>query len=333
MQSQKLWCNTGSKLVMAALHFVQDWREELRTFLQTARVPLLVVLGPTASGKTSASIDIAQWLGLELGVTADIVNADSRQCYRHLDIGTAKIRPEHMHGIAHHLFSVLDPKDECTIAWYQREATSMIDAIHKRGNVPMLVGGSMLYISAIIDGLQPIAGDADIRKQLECEYEQDAGQSLHRKLSAIDPQSAASIPRQNKVYLMRAMEIYRSTGRSKTEGLRRVDCPYDTLLLGMYRERKELCAAIDTRTTSMLQSGWIDEVRSLLDKGYTSSDAGLVSHGYREIALAILAGDDPMNLDTVIAAKTRQYAKRQMTWWRGDERIGWIEMSDGKNSF
>ncbi len=309
---------------MSSLHFISDWRQHIDEFLRSAKRPLIVVLGPTTSGKTDISICVAQAYLPARNI--EIINADSRQCYQYLDIGTAKITREEMRGVPHHLLSVLDPKTECTIAWYQKEATRLIEEIHARGHIPMLVGGSMLYISSIIDGLQPIAGDPVIRKRLEDDYDQDAGIGLHKRLSKIDRETAAGTARQNKVYLVRAMEIFETTGRVKSDQLHSVDCPYQTLIIGVHREREQLIDRINRRTHQLIRSGWIEEVRSLLDHGYSIGDPSMKSHGYPEIAQALIDGADPLLAESVIAAKTRQYAKRQMTWWKPDQRIKWIAL-------
>lgn len=223
-----------------------------------------MVLGPTASGKTALSLEIASGLG-----NAEIVNSDSRQLYRHLDIGTAKIQPEEMQGIPHHLLSVLDPKEKVTVGWYKREAERVIDQILSRGNVPLLVGGSMLYISAITDGY---------------------------------------------VFEGRGMKT-------------RMPVLYDVRSFGVTWPRSELRARIKERTRELFEKGWIDEVRSLLARGYTRDDPGLESTGYREIMEALASGGsiNQNSLARDIARKTAQYAKRQMTWWRRNPRITWLQ--------
>ena len=314
---------------------MQHWQQHLAGFLAAKpRTPLIVLLGPTASGKTNLSIAIAQHLRSE-GRSAEIINADSRQCYKFLDIGTAKITKEEMQGIPHHLLDVLDPKEECTISWYAGEATKEIEEIHARGAVPMLVGGSMLYISAIIDGLQSMtASDPAVRKRLSDEYDKDAGVSLHAKLSKVDPESAAIIPRQNRVYVLRALEIFEMTGKPKSAQKLKADCPYDLLILGIETDPETLSGRINARTASMLKSGWVEEVRSLLDRGYSAEDPGMKSHGYRDIIEAINGPHPPAPSPSAgegetftekIASQIRRYAKRQRTWWRGDERIQWIK--------
>jgi tRNA dimethylallyltransferase len=252
---------------MDTLHFSQIDR-----FLADAKRPLIVILGPTASGKTAFSIALAKNRG-----DVEIINADSRQIYRCLDIGTAKITQRHMQGVPHHLLSVLDPKQELTAAWYQKQACELIDSVHRRGRVPMLVGGSMLYISGVIDGLD-FSGPGDPRK------------------------SKNSIP-------------------------------YDLFIIGIDRPRDELMKRINERTAELFAKGWMEEVRGLLKKGYTAKDPAMKSHGYREIMeqLGMENGkwkiDDAKELISLISRKTRQYAKRQMTWWRPDTRIVWIAPS------
>ncbi|HRH93133.1 MAG TPA: tRNA (adenosine(37)-N6)-dimethylallyltransferase MiaA [Candidatus Peribacteria bacterium] len=293
-------------------------------FLATAKRPLLVVLGPTASGKTAFSVELALAL-TQAGNTLEIINADSRQLYKGMDIGTAKITAEEMKGVPHLLFSVIDPSEEITAATYQRMATETIEAVQARGNVPMLVGGSMLYISSVIDGLQPLpAKDDALRAELEAAYAKDDGVSLFAELSDIDPESAKIIPRENRPYVIRAVEIHRLTGKPKSAQLTVSSCPYDLLIFGMQWPRAELTARIDKRTPLLLRGGWIDEVKRLLAEGYTLESPGMKSHGYPEMAKAILDGVDPLSAEPVIAAKTRQYAKRQMTWWKHDKRIHWI---------
>ena len=301
-----------------------DWRSEVDSFLgRTPQKPLIVVLGPTASGKTGFSIRLALELRKD-GFLPEIVNADSRQLYRYLDIGTAKITEAEMAGVPHHLLSLLDPKEELTIATFQRLATAAIDAVHGRGGIPMLVGGSMLYISALIDGLKPVASDAALRERLGREYDADDGIALMKRLEEIDPVSAAGIPRENKTYLVRSLEIFETTGKPKSSQAEREPCPYDLLILGIDADPEALKKRIDERTAQIFAVGWIEEVRGLRDKGYAATDPALKSHGYREILAALEAGTDPRASQAGIAAQVRQYAKRQRTWWRGDERIRWI---------
>lgn len=304
-----------------------SWQQHLDAFLAAKQEkPLIVVLGPTASGKTALSIHIAKYLESQKR-SAEIINADSRQCYRFLDIGTAKILEKEMQGVPHHLFDLLDPKEECTVSWYAAEATKAIEEILARENIPILVGGSMLYISSIIDGLESMtASDPVVRKKLSDEYDIDEGVALHARLQKVDPESAAVIARQNKVYVLRALEIFETTGKPKSAQKMKSACPYDLLILGLEADPEELRSRINSRTAAMLKSGWIEEVQSLLDRGYTAEDPGMKSHGYRDIIERVRVRDEGSgDLCEKIASQIRRYAKRQRTWWRGDDRIKWIK--------
>lgn len=250
---------------MSTLHF----RTRLHDFIATAPTPTIVLVGPTASGKTAFSIDLAAQLG-----NVEIVNADSRQLYKHLNIGTAKITSEEMHGIPHYLLDVLDPKEGATAAWYKREAERVIGEIHVRGRVPMLVGGSMLYLSAVIDDLA-FPAERDLRKSLQ----------TRKNMKPRD----------------------------------------DLFIIGIERPREEMMRRINDRTAELFRLGWVEEVRNLLQRGYTSEDPAMKSHGYREIMRFLSSGVQQTNdLEEIISAKTRAYAKRQMTWWRNDSRIHWM---------
>jgi len=308
----------------------QNWKEKITFYVGNSRHPLIVVLGPTASGKTAFSLNIAHAVAedrdLPLQQAAEIINADSRQLYRFMDIGTAKIRPEEMAGIPHHLLDVLDPKEEATAAWYKIEATRVISDILERGNVPILVGGSMLYISALLDDLKFVAGaDPVLRQKLECQYDADGGLALYERLHKIDPETASAFSVKNKPYVIRAMEILEGTGTKPSDAKKTGTCPWDLLIFGMQWPRETLVERINARTQQMFADGWIAEVQSLLARGYTMEDLGMKSHGYREIAAAIASGNVDTNaLAEIICAKTRQYAKRQMTWWKNDQRITWV---------
>jgi len=302
---------------------------DIAGFLQGAKSPLLVLVGPTASGKTALSLSIAKDLHAR-GRTVEIINGDSRQLYRHLDIGTAKIRPDEMGGVPHHLLNVLDPKEEVTAAWYKREAERVIAEIHARGNIPLLVGGSMLYISAIIDNLEFVeTTDSGLRAQLRQRLEEEGPEALYRHLQELDPEGALGIDPRNEVYLLRALEVCLYTGEALGAAKKKKQSPFNLFIMGMDGERDALHRRITRRVHEMFAAGWVEEVQSLLEKGYSADDPGMLSHGYREIAAAlrahsIAAVKADLKLQERIAASSRQYAKRQMTWWRRDARIHWI---------
>ncbi len=307
------------------------WQDELSSFFTKARELLIVILGPTASGKTGFSIELSKHIG-----NAEVVNADSRQLYKYLDIGTAKITLEEMSGIPHHLIDVLDPKEEAAAGWYQTEAQNVISQIRKRGNVPLLVGGSMLYVSTIIDKLTLApTSNKKLRERLMQEYDKDEGESLHARLCEIDPEAASRFHKNNKPRLVRAVEIFELTQKPKSDAVPQDElCPrglsavsgVEPLIFGVGCLREEIVERINARTEQMFKDGWIEEVQGLLDRGYKAEDPGMKSTGYREIVRFLQEGE-PALLDDLkegIAAKTRQYARRQMTWWKRDSRIKWI---------
>ena len=312
-----------------------DWKSDITGLLANADKPLIVILGPTASGKTSFSISVAKFIQ-STGRGAEVINADSRQLYKHLDIGTAKVSASETNGVPHHLLDVLDPKEEASSGWYQEEARAVIQDIHERGAVPLLVGGSMLYISSVVDELTmaPVP-DPSLRNRLIDEYEEDNGATLYKRLQSIDPETAEKIHQNNMPRLVRAVEIYellkepKSSAVPKTElGSSENATPYDLLIFGMQWKREEICDRINERTKLMFKDGWIEEVEDLLKQGYAMNDPGMKSHGYREIITYMEGSLDDLDvLQELIAAKTRQYARRQMTWWKSDERIQWVKPS------
>lgn len=319
--------------------FRMDWKPLLAAHLASVARPLLAVLGPTASGKTAFSIDLCEeiartsaahgWLG------AEVINSDSRQLYRGLDLGTAKATAQETRGIPHRMMDVLDVREEATVAWYKERAEAEIEDVLRARKVPVLVGGSMLYISALIDGLIPLPpADPEIRSRLSAEYDRDQGKALHARLAAADPASAKTFHRNNKPSIVRAAEILEITGKPPSAVKEKGEVPYDLLLFGLRRPRTQTVARIDARTPLLLAGGWVTEVRALLQAGVRLEDPGMKSHGYREVASVILehpewtdaqVAEDPA-LIARIAQVTRHYAKRQMTWWRGDERIRWIDL-------
>jgi tRNA dimethylallyltransferase len=311
----------------------QQSDEILSSFLECSVHPLIVILGPTASGKTSFSVKLAETFQSKWGRQVEVVNADSRQLYKYLNIGTAKITKEEMQGVPHHLIDVLDPKEEASAGWFQKEAQKVISEIHQRGNVPLLVGGSMLYISSITDGLSmaPLPSP-ELRERLMKEYGEDNGESLHQRLREIDPETADKVHPENKPRLVRAVEIYELTKKPKSEAVPQTELRPKTggqenmLIFGMHWPREELFKRIDLRTEEMFAIGWVEEVKGLLDRGYGPQDPGMKSHGYREIMEALLSWQPFVKevLIELIAAKSRQYARRQLCWWRHDERIHWV---------
>lgn len=310
-----------------------SWRQSVKDHCANSERPLVCIVGATASGKTSFSIDLCLHLQNE-GFSPEVLNADSRQLFRSMDIGTAKIMTEEMQGVPHHLIDVVNPNEEVTVGWYQKKATESIEEILQREGIPVLVGGSMLYVSSIIDELT-LAGASDekVRQRLEKEYEREGGEAMHRRLQECDPTAAARIHPNNMPHLVRAMEIWECSSVSRSDTFKDDELhtqasseAFDTLILGVQRPREQLHSRINRRCAAMFEEGWIDEVQKLLDSGYTKQDPGMKSHGYKEIMHYLETGepDSLEDLQESIAAKSRQFARRQCTWWRGDTRIHWI---------
>lgn len=300
---------------------------DLIDFLCVTEKPVVVVLGHTASGKTALSIHLAKVMhGVFRRECMEIVNADSRQFYKGFDIGTGKILPQEMQHIPHHLLDVLSPADQVNVAWYQEQALGVIQDTHARHAKPMLVGGSMLYVSSIIDGLMPLPERSeDLRSRLQDEYDFDEGKTLHARLSKIDPQLAETTSANNSVHLIRAMEIYELTGKPPSSLKKKSKSDLSFFIIGCEVETSRRKAAIEERTRELFHAGWVNEVGHLLASGIRLDSPAMQSLGYREIAEAIVGGSvDEEELISNISGLTYKYAKRQMTWWKRDERIRWL---------
>jgi tRNA dimethylallyltransferase len=286
--------------------------------------PLVAVVGPTAVGKTALSLELAEALD------GEIVSADSRQIYRYMDIGTAKPMPAERARAPHHLIDVVDPDQPLTLAEYQRLAYAAIADIHARGRLPLLVGGTGLYVRAVLDGLRIPAAppDAKLRARLEEEAAAAGALALHARLAALDPTAAARIDPRNVRRVIRALEVCLTTGRPISEQQQAAPPPYRTLRLGLTRPRAELYARIDARVDAMLAAGLVDEVRALLARGYSPHLPALSGLGYRQI-IRYLAGE--LSLEEAvqeIKRQTRRFVRQQQTWFRPDDpRIHWYDLS------
>jgi len=310
----------------------QAWQRLVKDHIKNSEQPLIAVVGPTAAGKTAFSVELAMYIQADCAKQAEVLNADSRQLYRYMDIGTAKVTEEEMRGVPHHLFSVLNPDEELTVGWYKDKADNLITSLHARGAVPLLVGGSMLYISAITDGLTlGPPEDTEIRERLTREYDADNGAALYKQLQNVDPEIALTVHQNNKPRLIRAMEIIELREKQGIVPRTELRSPentsaYDVLMLGISLPRDKLVVKINNRTSAMMQAGWIEEVKHLIDLGYTEESPAMKASGYKEIMRYLQHGEPASEAELIemIAAKTRQYARRQMTWWKTDERIFWV---------
>lgn len=283
---------------------------------------VMAIVGPTASGKSALAAAVAATVG------GEIVNADSMQCYRGMDIGTAKPSAAERSALPHHLFDIVAPDEDFTAAAYSRLAREVIRDIHSRGKIPVVVGGTGLYIRALLSGLAESPGADNLARE---EYtgiaERDGNEALHRLLCAVDPLAAARIHPNNRVRIIRALEVFRQTGRSITEfqqqhrfGLQW--CNY--LKIAISVDRKLLYERIDQRVDRMIIEGLVAEVEALLAAGYPASLKSLSAIGYREVC-AFLAGSQSLP-ETVelIKRNSRRYAKRQLTWFNNENDVLWF---------
>jgi len=293
----------------------------LPTETADGRPRIVVLLGPTAAGKSELGMDLAERF------SGEIVSADSMQVYRYMDIGTAKPTREDRGRIVHHLIDVADPDEPFSAAVYAEQASAAIERLHRQGRAIFLVGGTGLYIKALLRGLVETPGSDDGLRSRCREHVRRFGKlSLHEKLRETDPQAAARIHPSDVVRVIRALEVFALTGRSVSEIRERhafADCRYRTLKIGVSVERRELLERIDRRTDRMIESGLVDEVRELLRRGYGADLKPMSSLGYRHI-VGCLQGDCTL-AEAVQKTKgdTRRYAKRQMTWFGADPEIQW----------
>ncbi len=287
---------------------------------------LLCLLGPTAVGKTEIAIQLAQHLN------GEIVSVDSRQIYKRMDIGTAKPTPEEQHAARHHLIDCVDIAHPFSVADFQSLADIAIVDIHNRSKQVLLVGGAGLYFRAIVDGLFEGPGaDASLRERLEAEASQHGVEVLHNRLRAYDPEAADRIHPNNLVRVIRALEVYELTGTPMSE-LQQQWHPenqrYPFIAFGLTMPRELLYRRIEQRVDTMLTHGLIAEVESLLAAGYSRDSYALQSFGYKEL-IAYL--DGKCTFDEAVdrlKQNTRRFAKRQLTWFRKDKRIEWVDREE-----
>jgi tRNA dimethylallyltransferase len=283
--------------------------------------PLICVVGATASGKSSLALALAEALG---GERVEILGADSRQLYRGLDIGTAKPTPAERARVPHHLFDVLDPGETCSAGRYARMAAKVIGDIRARGRLPVVVGGTGLYVRALVDGIW----DAPPRNStLRAALEGLPGDAPHQWLSRLDPSGAAAIHPNDRRKLVRSLEITLLEGRpaSALRAAHGFPGAYPALQVGLSWPREVLYARIDRRVEAMIEAGWVDEIRGLLDRGVDPNAPGMDAVGYREL-VRHLGGDFGLEEAVLRIQKAcRNYAKRQFTWFRKDARIRWLE--------
>ena len=285
----------------------------------SASVPVLAVIGPTAAGKSDLAVELALRIG------GEIVNADSMQLYRGMDIGTAKLSVGEQRGVPHHLLDVLDVTEPATVAQFQQLARDAIADCQARGVVPVLVGGSALYVRAVLDRFEFPGTDPELRGRLEAELAEDGEAALHARLIAQDPVTASIIPASNGRRVVRALEVIELTGRPYSSELPPREYAYDTVTqIGLNVPREALYERIELRVDRMWEQGLVDEVRALEQVGLRRGRTASRALGYAQL-LAYFAGEcteDEARAATVRA--TRRFARRQHGWFDKDERIAWL---------
>ena len=289
---------------------------------------IVIICGPTATGKTQLGVALAKALD------GEVVSADSMQVYRHMAIGTARPTPEEMEGVPHHMMAVAEPEEAFSVAWYVAEATPIVDDILARGKVPLIVGGTGLYIDALRRGrtFSAFRPESGVRERLQEQARNGELPRLFRELEAIDPEAAARLHPNDEKRILRALAVWYETGETISEHDRRTrDLPprYDGVTLALtYRDRAALYARIDRRVDRMMAAGLAGEVRALLDRGVPPDCTAMQAIGYKELVPAILSGGDLSAAAEEIKLRSRQYAKRQLTWFRRDKSAHWLELDD-----
>lgn len=290
--------------------------------MSESKIPVVAVVGPTASGKSRLAVDLA------LKKNGEIVSADSMQIYRHMQIGTAKPTIEERRGVAHHLIDFLEPDQPFSVADFVEKASACIRDIFQRGKLPIVAGGTGLYVRSLLHNIRfsTQSGDAALRGELTRRAEKEGGQALLDELRSFDPQSAQRLHPHNIHRIVRAIEIYRTTGVTMTEQLaqsRKEESPYQACILGLtYANRQELYRRIDERVDEMMKNGLVEEAKTLLPLHLPTARQAI---GYKEL-IPYFHGDCTLEQAVdQIKKETRHYAKRQLTWFRREEGIHWVE--------
>ncbi|TWE29566.1 tRNA (adenosine(37)-N6)-dimethylallyltransferase MiaA [Prauserella muralis] len=284
----------------------------------------VAVVGPTATGKTALGVELALALG------GEVVNADAMQLYRGMDIGTAKATPEERRGVPHHLLDVLDVTETASVAAYQRDARAVIEELLARGRVPVFVGGSGLYVQAVVDDLRFPGTDPGVRAQLEDEARRHGTRRLYARLAEADPAAAEAILPSNVRRIVRALEVIAITGEPFSANLPKPGEPrYGTVLVGVDRDVAELDARVDRRVEHMFAAGLVDEVRALEARGLREGRTASRALGYQQVLDALDSGGDLGAAAEATAQATRRFVRRQRSWFRRDDRIRWFDGADG----
>jgi tRNA dimethylallyltransferase len=285
---------------------------------------LIAIVGPTAVGKSELALHLAQWFPLE------IVSADSRQVYRYMDIGTSKPSSAERASVPHHVIDVIEPDEDFSLATYHGLAIEAMKAVQQQGKLPLLVGGSGLYVWSLVEGwrIPQVPPNRKLRRQLETRAEQEGSHDLYRELHNIDPVAAAKINPRNTRRIIRALEIYHTTGQYPSQ-LQRKEAPsFPILIIGLTQERSELYSRIDRRVDRMIQKGLVKEVEQLFERGYNPYLPSMSGIGYKQIGQFLRREMTlPLAIDK-IKYETHRLARHQYAWFRlGDSRIHWFDVN------
>lgn len=289
--------------------------------------PLVILTGPTAAGKTALSLQLAKAIG------GEIVSADSMQVYRHMDIGSAKIRSEEMQGIPHHLMNILEPAEDFNVVFFQKAAKECIKEIYSRNHIPILTGGTGFYIQAILYDIDFTENEEDTacRKELEKLAEEKGNSFLHKMLEEVDKKSALAIHENNRKRVIRALEFYRMTGKKiseHNEAERKKEAAYNACYFVLTDDRHLLYDRIDQRVDHMINAGLVEEVISLKKMGCKKEMVSMQGLGYKEI-LSYLEGNISLeHAIYLIKRDTRHFAKRQLTWFRREKDVIWVPQNE-----
>lgn len=292
---------------------------------------IAVITGPTASGKTALGVALAEQLH------GEVVSADSMQIYRRMDIGTAKPSPEEMRGVPHYMIDVAEPWENYSVARYVEEASACVDDILARGKLPIVVGGTGLYIDSLCSGrtFADGASDSALRQELNERYDEIGGEGLLGELRKVDPDRAQKLHAADKKRIVRAMEVYLLTGKTITQHdaeTRLLPPRYDAACIALdFEHREDLYARIDRRVDAMVAAGLFDEVRALLAEGIPDTCTAMQAIGYKEAACALRGEYSEAEAADRIRQESRRYAKRQLTWLRRDPSRFWIRFEKAPN--
>lgn len=288
---------------------------------------ILVIVGPTAVGKTYVSIEIAKKFNTE------IISADSMQVYKYMDIGTAKVTEEEACGVKHHMIDLVLPNEEFSVSEFQKKAEEHIDGLLNKDKLPIVIGGSGLYVNSLLYDLDfgKVKSDEKVKKYYTDFYNEHGSDKLHKLLEDIDPESAIKIHKNNVKRVIRALEVCHITGKKFSEmntDIRKPSNKYDCIIIGLEMDREVLYQRINKRVDIMVENGLVEEVKAILDKGYDRNLVSLQAIGYKEIIDYLEGKTTKEDAIEILKTNTRRFAKRQFTWFKADSNIKWFDLTN-----